>query len=85
MASESFSNVPASTSSAHRASYSSAEPSHQWIAAGFVSSAISSTQESSLRCFVETGVSSATFAFDLSRVCQCATNLLGIGQPFRRA
>ena len=32
LASESFSNVPASTSSWQSASYSSAEPSHQWIA-----------------------------------------------------
>src|SRR4051794_4943840 len=61
-ASESFSNVPASTSSAHSASYSSAEPSHQWMAAGLVSSATSSTQERSLRCLVGTVVSSVTWA-----------------------
>ena len=34
------------------ASYSSAEPSHQWIESGWVSSAISSTQASSLACLV---------------------------------
>ena len=48
MASERRSKVPASTSSWQRRSYSSAEPSHQWIASGWVSSAISSTQEISL-------------------------------------
>ena len=83
-ASESFSNVPASTSSAHSASYSSAEPSHQWIAAGCVSSATSSTQERSLLCFVGTGVSIVTGGFDLSRmfwVCQTTTNLAAIGRP----
>ena len=60
LASESFSNVPASTSSAQRLSYSSAEPSHQWIAAGCVSSATSSTQASSFACLVGTEVSMAT-------------------------
>ena len=39
--------MPASTSSWQRRSYSSAEPSHQWIESGWVSSAISSTQLSS--------------------------------------
>ena len=56
MASESFSNVPASTSSWQSRSYSSADPSHQWIESGCVSSAISSTQEIrrglSVSCFV---------------------------------
>jgi hypothetical protein len=36
--------VPLATISAHRRSYSSCEPSTQWIAAGLVSSAIFSTQ-----------------------------------------
>src|SRR4051812_47875822 len=45
LASESFSKVPFSTSSRQRRSYSSAEPSHQWIESGCVSSAICSTQE----------------------------------------
>ena len=40
----------ASTSSWHSASYSSAEPSHQWTASGWVSSATSSTQARSLLC-----------------------------------
>ena len=65
LASESFSNVPASTSSEHSASYSSAEPSHQWIAAGCVSSATSSTQARSFVCFVGTVVSIVTGGFDL--------------------
>ena len=43
-ASESRSNVPASTISSQRRSYSSADPSHQWIESGWVSSATSSTQ-----------------------------------------
>ena len=55
MASESFSKVPLSTSSWQRRSYSSAEPSHQWIESGSVSSANSSTQAISfwflVRCF----------------------------------
>ena len=37
--------MPASTSSWQSRSYSSAEPSHQWIESGWVSSAISSTHE----------------------------------------
>ena len=37
-------NVPASTISAHRRSYSSSDPSHQWTSAGLQSSAISATQ-----------------------------------------
>src|SRR5215207_9220721 len=41
------SKVPASTSSWAMRSYSSAEPSHQWIESGCVSSATSSTQSSS--------------------------------------
>ena len=44
MASESLSNVPRSTSSWQSRSYSSAEPSHQWISSGSVSRANSSTQ-----------------------------------------
>jgi len=60
LASESFSNVPASTSSLQRLSYYSAEPSHQWIAAGCVNSATSSTQASSFACLVGTEVSMAT-------------------------
>ncbi len=67
LASESFSNVPASTSSLQRLSYSSAEPSHQWIAAGCVSSAIDSTQASSSVCLVGTVVSMVTWGFDLSQ------------------
>src|SRR6478736_7719193 len=68
LASERRSNVPASTSSAHSASYSSAEPSHQWTAEGSVSSTTSSTQERSLLCFVGTVVSIVTGGFDLSDV-----------------
>ena len=67
LASESFSNVPASTSSWHSASYSSAEPSHQWTADACVSSATSSTQARSFLCLVGTVVSMVTWAFDLSR------------------
>ena len=47
LASESFSNVPASTSASQRLSYSSALPSHQWIESGWVSSATSSTHSRS--------------------------------------
>src|SRR5476651_2624824 len=48
-------NVPLATNCAHKASFSSWEPSTQWIAAGFVSSAIFSTQRS--KCwFVPSGV-----------------------------
>ena len=47
MASESRSKVPAVTRRSQSSSYSSAEPSHQWIASGCVSSATSSTQASS--------------------------------------
>ena len=41
---DSRSNVPASTSVGTSRSYSSAEPSHQWIRSGWVSAATSSTQ-----------------------------------------
>ena len=44
--SESRSKVPASTSVAQSWSYSSWDPSHQWTAAGLVSSATRSTQSS---------------------------------------
>ena len=37
--------MPPSTISWQSRSYSSADPSHQWIESGWVSSAISSTQE----------------------------------------
>src|SRR3954468_21929282 len=43
LASDSFSNVPASTSPPQSLSYSSEEPSHQWIELGRVSAATSST------------------------------------------
>src|SRR3954468_689399 len=59
LASESFSKVPASTSCWQSWSYSSAEPSHQWMASGWVSAAISSTQEISFTFFVGTFVSTA--------------------------
>src|SRR4051812_10957234 len=49
-------NVPASTSSWHRRSYSSAEPSHQTTWSGWVSSATSSTQASSFSLVVGTAV-----------------------------
>src|SRR3954462_6461210 len=49
-------NVPASTSSWQRRSYSSAEPSHQTTWSGWVSSAISSTQASSFSLVVGTAV-----------------------------
>ena len=45
-ASDSRSNVPASTSCRQRSSYSSAEPSHQWTSSGCVSSVTCSTQAS---------------------------------------
>ena len=60
MASESRWNVPASTSCWQRRSYSSAEPSHQWIDSGLVSSAISSTQ--SVRASFCVGASGAAVA-----------------------
>ena len=44
MASESFSKVPLSTIAWQRRSYSSAEPSHQWIESGPVRAANRSTQ-----------------------------------------
>ena len=47
LASESRSNVPASTSCLESSSYSSADPSHQWTSSGCVSSATCSTQASS--------------------------------------
>src|SRR5919106_2870086 len=56
LASDSFSNVPASTRSWQSRSYSSAEPSHQWIASGWVSSATSATQEISFAFLVGTSV-----------------------------
>src|SRR5690349_4278321 len=56
LASESFSKVPASTSCWASESYSSAEPSHQWIASGWVRSAILSTHSVSLACLVGTSV-----------------------------
>src|SRR5947208_9449974 len=59
LASESFSNVPASTSCWQRRSYSSAEPSHQWIESGCVSAAISSTHAISFAFSVGTLVSIA--------------------------
>src|SRR3954454_4654801 len=58
-ASESFSNVPASTSCWQRRSYSSADPSHQWIDSGCVSAAISSTHAISFAFSVGTLVSIA--------------------------
>src|SRR3954451_15339971 len=48
LASERRSKVPASIRVCARESYSSAEPSHQWIASGCVKAAISSTHASSL-------------------------------------
>src|SRR3954462_10758749 len=59
LASESFSNVPASTSCWQSWSYSSAEPSHQWIDSGCVSVAISSTHAISFAFLVGTFVSIA--------------------------
>src|SRR3954471_17134854 len=59
LASESFSKVPASTSCWQSWSYSSAEPSHQWIDSGCVRVAISSTHEISFAFFVGTLVSTA--------------------------
>src|SRR3954452_14136623 len=52
LASESRSNGPASTSCCARASYSAAEPSHQWIASGRLSTATCSTHSSSFSFFV---------------------------------
>ena len=56
MASERRSKVPASTSCWASASYSSADPSHQWIASGLVSSATCSTHARSFSCLVGTVV-----------------------------
>src|SRR4030095_14685664 len=56
LASESRSNVPASTSSWHRRSYSSAEPSHQTTSSGWVREAASSTHVTSFWFFVGTVV-----------------------------
>src|SRR3954466_10539973 len=85
LASESFSNVPASTSSVQRASYSSADPSHQWTAAGCVRSATSSTQARSFVCLVGTVVSMVTCGLDLvSRLAE-GYKLNGNGRANRRA
>src|SRR3954447_22142941 len=58
-ASESLPKVPASTSCWQRRSYSSAEPSHQWIDSGCVRAAISSTHAISFAFSVGTLVSIA--------------------------
>ena len=55
------SNVPASTRCCARRSYSSADPSHQWIASGWVRSATSSTQRSSFSLVVRAAVSIVTW------------------------
>ena len=60
------SKVPASTSDCASRSYSSAEPSHQWIESGWVSSATSSTQRNSFRFEVMAVVSIVTGRFNLS-------------------
>ncbi len=60
MASESFSKVPASTSACARRSYSSADPSHQWMSAGCVRAATSSTHCLSLAWFVGASVTVST-------------------------
>ena len=52
LASDRRSNVPASTSSCASRSYSSAEPSHQYTASGWVRAATSCTQLSRWGCFV---------------------------------
>src|SRR3954449_6422114 len=67
------SNVPASTSSCAIRSYSSAEPSHQWIDSGWVSSATSSTQSSSFLLVVG--------ALVVSIVTAGSTSLIGKGDP----
>ena len=67
MASESRSNVPASTSSWASASYSSAEPSHQSTSSGLVSAAISSTQACSFLFCVGTVVWLTGFGGSLGR------------------
>ena len=54
------SKVPASTRAWASRSYSSAEPSHQWIESGWVSSATSSTQRSSFWFEVRAVVSIVT-------------------------
>ena len=66
MASASRSNVPASTISSQRRSYSSADPSHQWIESGWVSSATSSTQAINLGFSVR--VSAAAVVSDKFRL-----------------
>src|SRR3954452_7900114 len=58
-ASESLPKVPASTSCWQSWSYSSAEPSHQWIDSGCARAAISSTHEMSFAFLVGTFVSTA--------------------------
>jgi sortase A len=60
LASDSRSNVPASTSCWQRWSYSSAEPSHQWTSSGWASSATWSTQASSLSWVVGAVVACVT-------------------------
>src|SRR5262245_1757734 len=65
LASESRWNVPASTISWQRRSYSSAEPSHQCTASGVVSSVTCSTQVSRRWFFVRADVSVAIWVVDL--------------------
>src|SRR3954449_195735 len=72
LASESFSKVPASTSCWQSWSYSSAEPSHQWIDSGCVRVAISSTHEISFAFLVGTLVSTAIRPRLLPRHKHCA-------------
>src|SRR4051812_22806429 len=65
LASDRRRNVPASTISWHRRSYSSAEPSHQCTESGRVSSATSRTHLSSRSLLVRADVSVAMWVIDL--------------------
>ena len=78
MASESRSKVPASIRSWASESYSSAEPSHQWMASGWVRSAISPTQSRSFACVV--GAAAVTW-FGSSRALYLLSAAYGSTRP----
>src|SRR3954452_13629607 len=79
-ASESLSKVPRSTSPWQRASYSSAEPSHQWTASGSVRAATCSTQASSLGFVVSVWVELAAGSLKgRLLLCSCRKRLTPAG------
>ena len=91
MASLRRSKVPASTSRCASPSYSSADPSHQWIASGWVSEATSSTQRSNFSLDVRAVVSIVTVVVNpsLGRMerCHFVTRLrtrIRLGPPTNR-